>query len=126
MMIEALEGRTWAIARTVKREIDAVAPFAECGLAMGVPTWSVHHRVVSLIPFPAKCNLHFWQGERLEALVPGRLRGTNAGSIRFLELHSMLDVDGDVRALIREAFSLTLSDLAKEEAARESNAALQF
>lgn len=126
LMLEALDGRCWAIARTVQREIEAVAPYAECGLAMGVPTWMVHHRVVSLIPFPHKCNLHFWQGDRLEELVPGRLTGTNAGSIRFLELHSMLDIDQGVRALLREAFALTLQDLAEEDAGRNSNAALHF
>lgn len=123
-MLDRLAGPAREIADTVRREVLAAAPYAEFGLALGVPTWSFHERVLSLIPFTQKCNLHFWDGEVLADVVPGKLQGTRAGAIRYLELHTMLDVDADVRLLIREAFAHKLSVIAAQEAASDSNAAL--
>ena len=123
-LLDRLVGPAREIADTVRREVLAAAPYAEFGLALGVPTWSFHERVVSLIPFTQKCNLHFWDGEALTSIVPGKLKGTNAGPIRYLELRTMLDIDSDVRLLLREAFAYKLSTIAAEEAAVHGNAAL--
>lgn len=123
-LLDCLEGPAREIADTVRREVLAAAPYAEFGLALGVPTWSFHERVVSLIPFTQKCNLHFWDGDALADVVPGKLKGTNAGPIRYLELHSMLDVDVDVKLLLREAFAQKLAAIALQDAAPHGNAAL--
>ncbi|NNU16298.1 DUF1801 domain-containing protein [Parvularcula sp. ZS-1/3] len=123
-MLDLLEGRAREIADTVRREVEACAPYAEFGLALGVPTWSLFDRVVSLIPFERKCNLHFWRGSDLDAMLPGRLRGTGAGAIRFIELRSLLDVDAEVKLLLREAFQLQIAHLAEAEAGLEGKVAL--
>jgi hypothetical protein len=121
-IIEGLDGRTWEIARTVKREIEKAAPYAELGIALGVPTWYHFDRVVSLIPFPNSCNLHFWRGDDLAGILPGRLNATSASPIRYLELESMLDVDGGVKLLIAEAFKLQLRVIAEEDSGSRKKA----
>ncbi|MCQ8185581.1 DUF1801 domain-containing protein [Parvularcula maris] len=112
------------IADTVRREILAAAPYAEFGIALGVPTWYHDARVLSLLPFTSRCTLHFWQGEHLEQRFAGRLKGSASGPIRYLDLHSMLDVDSEVRLLIREAFALQLNVIASEQSSAHGKAAL--
>jgi hypothetical protein len=126
LLIDGLTGRAWEIAATVQREIEAAAPYAELDLALGVPTWSFHERVVSLLPFTAHCSLHFWRGDQLERLVPGRLSGNAPGPIRILELRSMTEVDEGVRALLRGAFRRQIETVAEADLGRSRNAALQF
>ncbi|MEE4212122.1 MAG: hypothetical protein V2I43_22985 [Parvularcula sp.] len=121
-LIDGLEGRPWEIARTVKREIEKAAPYAELGIALGVPTWYHFDRVISLIPFPNSCNLHFWRGDDLDTMLPGRLQSTRSHPIRFIELHSMLDMDEGVKFLICEAFKLQLRVIAAEDRAASKEA----
>lgn len=123
-LLAGLGGRQRDIASTVRREINAIAPYAELSVVLGVPTWSVHYRVVSILPIAGRCNLHFWQGARLEHVLPDRLEGTGAGGIRYVALRSLLDVDRGVRHLLREAFALNLQDLAREEGAVAGKEAL--
>lgn len=113
-LLEQLEGRPWEIAKTIKREIEAIAPYAELGLALGVPTWQHFDRVVSLITFPDKCALHFWQGDALDQVMPGVLEPTAAQPMRRLVLGSMLDVNERVKNLLKAAFELQISHLASE------------
>ncbi|NRA31524.1 MAG: hypothetical protein HRU11_14835 [Parvularculaceae bacterium] len=115
-LLNKLEGRTGDIARTVEREIKDIAPYAELGLAMGVPTWHLHDRVVSLLPLPNRCQLHFWDGEALEALFPDRLAAPSHGPMRYLRLESMFDVDENVREVLKGAFSLKIDQLAEADA----------
>ncbi|MEM1380926.1 MAG: hypothetical protein AAGH41_09915 [Pseudomonadota bacterium] len=114
-LLSSLDGRTGEIARTVEREIQAIAPYAELGLAMGVPTWHLHDRVVSLIPLATRCQLHFWQGDQLALQFPGILQATKAGPMRFIQLSSMLDVNAQVKEVIAAAFSLQIAALARED-----------
>ena len=92
------------IAMTVERTIDDVAPYAEKSEIMGASTWMLHDRVVSLVPLGGRSQLHFWQGEVRSDRFPGMLKGQGDGAPRYVPLTSMLDVDGDVKELIREAF----------------------
>ena len=123
-VLSCLVGRPREIAETIRREVLAAAPYAEMGISLGVPTWSFHDRVVSLIPFPRKCNLHFWDGDALADVVPGKLQGTGSGTIRFLELHSMLDVDSDVKLLLREAFAHKVTLFAQKDGILANKAVL--
>lgn len=123
-LFDSLQGKAWEIATTVRREVDAVAPYAELGFALGVPTWFHGERVVSMVPYLNKCTLHFWDGEALESFAPGRLRSPSSGPIRTLELRSMLDVDEPVKTLLREAFALRVAAYAKSGDDRDRNAAL--
>lgn len=115
-LLRELEGRTGDIARTVEREVKDIAPYAELRLALGVPTWHLHDRVVSLLPLPHRCQLHFWDGEALEAMFPDRLAAPSHGPIRYLRLDSMFDVDEGVRDILRAAFSLKIGQWAKYDA----------
>jgi hypothetical protein len=112
------------IADTVRREIEAAAPYAEFGMALGTPTWSHGARVVSVLPFRRRCTLHFWAGEQLDGRVPIRLRGGLNGPVRYLELRSILDVNSDVKSLISAAFAHQLERLAEEDLGLHGKAAL--
>jgi hypothetical protein len=114
------------IADTVRREIMAAAPYAEFGIALGVPTWYHGARVLSLLPFTSRCTLHFWRGDLLEERFGASLKGSRSGPIRYLDLRSILDVDGDVRMLIRAAFAHQLDVIAGEHPSGQGKAALPF
>lgn len=114
-LIDSLPMPSRLIADTVRREVLAAAPYAELGVALGVPTWFHGDRVLSLLPFTTRCSLHFWDGAALDERLPGRLRGSPSGPIRYLDLRSMLDVDSEVRLLIRSAFAHRLEVEADRE-----------
>jgi len=117
-LLRGLDGRTGDIARTVEREIATIAPYAELGLALGVPTWHLHDRVVSLLPLPNRCQLHFWQGEELQSMFPATLTGPTSGPIRYLRLESMFDVNDAVCQVLERAFSLKIEHWAQVEGCR--------
>lgn len=121
--LAALEGRAWAIADAVRREVENAAPYAEFGLSLGVPTWFLHERVLSLTPFTESCMLQFWHGDALAEVLPFVLKPTRSAPMRSLRLRSLLDVDATVAELIAEAFALQIRRLASDDAA-SCNAAL--
>ena len=113
-MIDALEGRAWEIAHTVRHEVKAAAPYAEIGLAFGRPTWFLHDRVISLVALGHRCKLYFWQGAALEKRLGRRLAG-GGSEIRYVVLESIFDVDDRVKELIEAAFQLQIERLAVAE-----------
>jgi hypothetical protein len=122
--LDALPTTPRLIGDAVRREIQAIAPYAEFGIALGTPTWSHGVRVVSLLPFKTRCTLHFWEGDALASPLLGRLRGSKLSPVRYLELRSILDLDDEVRRLLRTAFEHRLRLIADEECGASDKAAL--
>ena len=122
-MIDALKGRAWEIAHTVRHEVNAAAPYAEIGLAFGRPTWFFHDRVVSLVALGDRCKLYFWQGAALETRLGQRLSG-GGSEIRYIALESIFDVDSRVKGLIAEAFQHQIETVAAADHAPQRKAPL--
>ncbi|MEO1657481.1 MAG: hypothetical protein AAFR65_07145 [Pseudomonadota bacterium] len=122
-LIDALEGRAWEIAHTVRHEVKAAAPYAEIGLAFGRPTWFLHERVISLVALGDRCKLYFWQGAALERRAGERMSG-GGSEIRYVVLESIFDVDARVKRLIGEAFQLQIEAIAAADRAAQRKAPL--
>ncbi|MEM6912744.1 MAG: hypothetical protein AAF511_02065 [Pseudomonadota bacterium] len=109
-MIDALEGRAWEIAHTIRHEVMAAAPYAEIGLAFGRPTWFLHDRVVSLVALGDRCKLYFWQGAAVEQRLGARMSG-GGSEIRYVTLESIFDVDERIKCMIHEAFQFQIETI---------------
>ncbi|MEO1041949.1 MAG: hypothetical protein AAFX52_06630 [Pseudomonadota bacterium] len=122
-MIDALEGRAWEIAHTIRHEVRTAAPYAEIGLAFGRPTWFLHDRVVSLVALGDRCKLYFWQGAAVEQRLGARMRG-GGSEIRYVVLESIFDVDERVKLMIQDAFQFQIETLSVADSSTKRNAAL--
>ncbi|MEM9286226.1 MAG: hypothetical protein AAGA39_10100 [Pseudomonadota bacterium] len=122
-LIDALEGRAWEIAHTIRHEVKAAAPYAEAGIAFGRPTWFLHDRVVSIVALGDRCKLYFWQGAALEKRLGERMRG-GGSEIRYLVLESIFDVDDRVKRVLAEAFQLQIEALASADKVSQRKAPL--
>ncbi len=90
-----------ALGDTVYRQ----GPNLKATLAWGVPCWSGHERVISIMAHSRHCNLQLWYGVQLAPHYIGRIEGSGK-AMRHVKVRTIGDIDDEVIDIIDRSIQI--------------------
>ena len=102
---EKLDGPMKNVAVALSQTVHRQGPHLKAMLAWGVPCWSGHERVISVVVHSRHCNLQLWSGARLADQYFGRIEGSGK-ALRHVKVHSVEDIDDELIDIIDRAIQL--------------------
>lgn len=102
---DRLSGSMKQLALALGDAVYRQGPELKATLAWGVPCWSGHERVISIIAHAHHCNLQLWSGARLAPQYFGRIEGSGK-AIRHVKIYRIEEIDDEVIDIIDRAIQL--------------------